>query len=279
MIMSLARKFLPRSFRNWCRSPFKSVKYMGDRIKFSGGMHSRVSPAKGFVLSCHPAAVHFFDIFRTDPVQAEELKSFVEHCSPGMRFLDIGAHYGLFALACEHYSGNSARILCVEASSRAVDILKSNLKLNKAEHNVDVLNCAMGGDDGYLDMLSTGPLGADYFVHPTEPRPDTIKIPQLTLESILNKTGFQPTHIKMDIESYEYEVISSSLSCLRAFLPVMFLEIHGSMLKKRGKDPAEIVTMLRNVGYLLWSPEGQLLNDDFLKCCGYDCRVIAKKCS
>ncbi|MEN3940971.1 FkbM family methyltransferase [Prosthecobacter sp. SYSU 5D2] len=193
-----------------------------------------------------------------------------------MKLLDVGAHYGLFALACRHFAGKSAQILCVEASPKAADILRANLEMNGADRQVTIINCAIGDADGQLEMLSTGPLGGDYFVSVSEARSDTVSVPQLTLESLVARTGFEPTHVKLDIESFEYEAIGASLGFLRRVRPVLFLEIHGSMLVKRGINPARIPEMLEECGYTIWDGELKRLDRTALADLHYDCRVICR---
>lgn len=213
-------------------------------------------------------------MFHTDPVQSSELDAFIAHCPHGIHLLDVGAHYGFFALAALHYGGLNARVLCVEASPGAFKILESTLELNECGDRVQALNVAMGAIDGMLPMLTTGPLAGDYFVVPTEERDDTVLVPQRSLASVLSTTGFVPTHMKLDIEGFEFEVIESGLDVLRQFHPVLFLELHGTALKARGKDPQKVIQMLRQAGYTHFSLGDSDLTLDMMADQGYNCRMI-----
>ncbi len=264
----------PRGLRNWVRSPAKSARYVVDRIAFAAGTAPTVSPAEGWSLRCHPAARHHYEVFRDDPIQAEELRAFAAHCSPGMKLLDVGAHYGLFALAALHYGGADSRVVCVEASPRAARILQANLQLNLAQSQVAVVKCAMGAEDGELPMLTTGPFGGDYFVVPTETRSDTTMVPQRNMHSLLSELHFAPTHIKMDIEGFEAEVIESAVDTLAGFKPVLYLELHGNVLKARGKDPATVMSNLRQAGYSRFLHEMQPVDESALERCQFTCRLV-----
>ena len=274
MNQPLVRKLVPRFLRNWLRSPSKSLRYVVDRLAYAAGSSPVASPAENWTIPCHPAALDHFEIFRKDPIQAEELRAFVEYCRPGMQLLDVGAHYGFFSLACLHYAGPDARVLCVEASAKAAGILTANLKLNHAGNQVTVMVCAMGDHDGELEMLTTGPMGGDYFVVPSERRDDTIKVPQRSLASLLKETKFIPTHLKMDIESFEYEVIAAGTRELGAIQPVLFLEIHGDQLAVRGKHPAEIVELLRGCGYQTFILNGKNAGLEEMAAVGFNCRLV-----
>ena len=270
----LIRKLVPRFLRNWLRNPSKSLVYVFDRLAYAVGSSPLVSPTENWTIPCHPAALDHFEIFRKDPIQTEELQAFVAYCRPGMQLLDVGAHYGFFSLACLHYAGADARVLCVEASAKAAGILTANLKLNHVRNQITLMVCAMGDHDGELEMLTTGPMGGDYFVVPSQRRDDTIKVQQRSLASLLKETKFTPTHVKIDIESFEYEVITASAHVLSAIQPVLFLEIHGDQLIARGKRPAEIVEILRECGYQAFILNGQIVGLDEMEAVGFNCRLV-----
>ena len=99
---------MPRAFRNWLRKPNKSLEYLWDRVKFRFGQTQRIKVRDDWEVICHPAAREHFEVFQTDPSQAGELDSFILHCPVGIRLLDVGAHYGFFALAALRYGGSEA---------------------------------------------------------------------------------------------------------------------------------------------------------------------------
>jgi len=273
---TFARNYTPRVIRNWLRMPSKSIEYVKDRLSFAVGNTKMVKVRENWILRVHPAAHHHFEVFNTDPIQSSELNAFIANCPNGIRLLDVGAHYGFFALAALRYGGAEAKVLCVEASPSAAKILDTTLNLNKTDGRVRVFNVAMGDKDGMLSMLATGPLGGDYFIVPTEERKDTIQVPQRSLVSLLTETGFKPTHIKFDIEGFEFEVIESGLTILKELRPVLFLELHGTALRARGKDPLAVIQMLREAGYSSFVEDGQELTAEAMAALGYNCRMICR---
>jgi FkbM family methyltransferase len=214
----------------------------------------------GWSVKCHPASRSHFQSFEDDPAQRDELRAFFSHSSTVTKLLDIGAHHGVFTLAALHCGGPTARVVAVEPSTRAAEILKINLQLNNRADRVRVENIALGPTDGELKMLTTGPAGADYLVVPASARSDTTCVPQRSLASFLRETEFQPTHVKMDVESCEYEVLESSVELLAGLKPILFLELHGNMLRARGKDPARVPEMLRAAGYRRFLELGRALD-------------------
>ena len=71
---------------------------------------------EGWTVRCHPISARQFALFRTDDALRQELTSFVAHCRPGMRLLDVGASHGLFSLAALHFGGQTARVVAVDPS-------------------------------------------------------------------------------------------------------------------------------------------------------------------
>ncbi len=65
------------------------------------------------------------------------------------------------------------------------------------------------------------------------------------------KYKFFPDLIKFDIESYEYEVLKSSMNYLEKYKPTLIIEIHNIKLKKRGLYFKPILEDLYKIGYKL----------------------------
>src|SRR5690348_8173212 len=149
---SVARSLVPRSIRNWLRSPRASIRYAAAMSAGLFGHSQKLPLAPGLTVRCHQLSARQFSMFRNDPELANEVRSFLDRCRPGMRLLDVGAHHGLFSIAaCLHEP--SACALAVEASARACRIMKVNVRLNRAQTRIR-LNCIAAGDeDGQLSML------------------------------------------------------------------------------------------------------------------------------
>ena len=272
-MIDLMRRLVPRTLRNWIRQPRRSVRYVLHRsaYAFQGASAQELRP--DWSLRCHPASREHFTVFNSDLAQRTELDLFIRYCRTGMQFLDVGAHYGLFALAAHRFSGTSARVACVEPSPKAAQILRANLDANEVR-NVSLLNVAMGASDGFLEMLSTGPAGSDYFASVPTGRSDTVTVRQLTMSSVLCQTGLLPTHVKIDVEGFEDDVIAGALKVLREHHPILFLELHGSRLRARQRDPALVITRLRQCGYERIEEAGAEMSDDAIAGRDFECRLV-----
>lgn len=275
---NLIRLLVPRSLRNAVRRPRVLVSRLAAKLAAMCGQFDIVKVTDDWELKCHPICSRDFSVFQTDPEQRNELATFIEQIRPGLRFLDIGAHWGVFTLAALRYGGDGTRCLCIEASKPAVATLNTNLSLNNQLERVTIVNAACGASVGTLQMLTTGAGGSDYFVVPSEPRPDTIQVPQITIDSVCGVEHFTPTHIKIDVEGYEEEVLRGGWATIQFHEPVLFIELHGLHICARKKDPETVLTLLTQLGYTTWvSVDGSTLGNAEMKAASYCMRFFATK--
>jgi FkbM family methyltransferase len=268
-LKDLVRGALPFSVRNWLRSPRRSLNYIGARLSFLLGRVSCVELRPGLVLRCHPISLKAFDVFRTDQIQRRELDDFLHHCQPGMRLLDLGAHFGFFALVAA--TRFKASVVCVEASAGAVATLRTNVRLNHAEESIRIINVAAGAEDGYVEMLATGPAAQDYFVSPLPNVSETVRVRQMSLPTLIAEGGLMPTHIKIDIEGFEVQVLGGARDVLHKLRPIIFLELHGDLINARGENPEAIVALLLDLGYR-FKQSGRSLLPEEVRACGFNSR-------
>jgi FkbM family methyltransferase len=76
-----------------------------------------------------------------------------------------------------------------------------------------------------------------------------IEVPVMTLTELLGSIAWAPDIIKIDVESFEHEILCSSLSVIEKQTPALQLEVHWKMLADRDKDPADFLAPLASMGY------------------------------
>lgn len=274
-VLLVIRTMVPRGLRNAMRRPKVTLSRIKAKIFHLAGGTSEVRITSTITLKCHPLCNGEFYVFSTDPEQQAEMKSFIQTLAAGTQFLDVGAHWGVFSLVAMKAGGHGSRAICIEASDQAAKVLCENLCLNQVQNLVSVVNSACGDKVGELRMLTTGAGGADYFVVPAEERPDTITVPQVTADSVCDSAHFQPTHMKVDVEGFEEEVLRGAKRVLSQFKPHLFLELHGDIIHRRGKNPEVVLDLLQDAGYSSWVSVdgGRLLSRQDLAVMGFNARL------
>ncbi|MBL9131443.1 MAG: FkbM family methyltransferase [Verrucomicrobiaceae bacterium] len=277
-LRSIVRTVLPRPVRNAIRKPGASWERLMSKWKRLRGAVAEVEVIAGWKVKCHPMCEGEFSVFQKDPRQAPEMLNFSRLASPGMQFLDVGTHWGVFTLAALHFGGQGARVIGIEASDAAARVYRDNLSINKVTDRVTVINAACGDHVGELKMLTTGAGGADFFVVPAEERPDTVTVPLVTVDSVVEQHGFKPTHLKIDVEGFEEEVLKGATRTLADIRPVLFLELHGDQIHERGLSPETVLLQLEQLGYTVWqSLEGQTLTRADFAPHGYNVRFVVMR--
>ena len=76
-----------------------------------------------------------------------------------------------------------------------------------------------------------------------------IEVESKTLVDLVAGRSWQPDIIKIDTESFEYEIICPSLSLFERLKPALQLEVHWEMLAARDRAAADFLAPLADMGY------------------------------
>lgn len=253
IVTSTLRAVLPRSARNWLRDPRRTLQWGIDAGRFAAGQVDNLEMRPGWVLRAHPLAVRCaYQPLRHDPEQRSELDSFLRACTPGMRLLDVGAHFGVFSLAALHYGGPTASAVAVDPSGTAARMLALHARLNDCADRLLIVQACAGETEGWHGMLDTGVIGAGYFVEPEANRraEDLSNVRAVTIDALRAELAFTPTHLKIDVEGEELAVLRGASGLLTGpHRPAVFLELHNEILAARSRDPEDVLGWLSARGF------------------------------
>jgi FkbM family methyltransferase len=176
---------------------------------------------------------------------------------PGMTFLDIGAHSGVYSLVAALSVGPEGRILSVEPSRREFQKLRLNLQLNKFTA-VDVTQAAVSDRNGEMTLKiagepHTGHNTAGSFSYPgiALVAEETVKC--LTIDELVLKKNLERVDvIKLDIEGSEFAALTGAASTLEKYRPVVLFENPDK--PGCGQEPlcGKIWDLLTSKGYRLF---------------------------
>jgi FkbM family methyltransferase len=246
---SFVRGAVPRGLRLWLRHPVQSSRWLWHGVSARAGGAATLRMRDDWELVCHPAAVDAFAFERDQPELRAELDGFVSLCRAGMALFDIGAHYGLFTLAALKWGGDGAKAVAVDPSAAALAVFDENIRLAGGGARVARHCAAIGADDGQTSLLTGGAGAWHMMVTPTAPREDASVVPMMTLGSLARRSGVVPTHVKIDVEGEEDAVLRGGEDLLRRHAPIVFLELHGGILRKSGRDPLAVLDRIASYGY------------------------------
>lgn len=264
--MSLARsaaRIIPRSVRNFIRAPKRTLRWWW----LSHQPDIEYSPRPGVRFRCPQIAIEgAFHLIEFDPPQRAEFDEFLQeiarHDNPSL--FDIGCHFGIFSLGLLATRGPGSRAVALDPSPVACRMVRHIRDGNNWGSRLSLLQAAAGAKEGELEMIDAGIAASGYFVLPEgHPDRDKIRVPIRTIDDLTREFGV-PDYIKIDVESFEGDVISGGMETLQRERITLFVELHNRMARDRGTDPLLPLKTLRRLGYEQISLQGQLLSDDEL---------------
>ncbi|MCZ6917112.1 MAG: FkbM family methyltransferase [Gemmatimonadetes bacterium] len=280
-LTKLVRRAIPRPLRNWLRAPSRSLRVIGEELAYRVGVRPRVAVREDWSLRCHPTVRRALLQQLGDPAQVTELDEFIGTCEPEMVLFDIGAHFGAFSLAAMRYGGTGVRIFAVEPSPFAVRLFRVQARLSGQSDGVTLLNAAAAAEPGFHRMLQVGVLADGYFITPGDDRPDAdlTTVAAVSIDSVAQRYGVHPTHVKIDVEGFETAVLQGGENVLsRPDGPTVFLELHRKTLREHGVPPGLPLELLEDYGYRDFHEEGRPASPD--RIAGSDApmaRIVARK--
>jgi hypothetical protein len=82
-------------------------------------------------------------------------------------------------------------------------------------------------------------------------------VAQVTLDRLAAESDRPITHVKIDVEGFEAEVLAGGRAFLRDRQPWLFLELHGALLRQRGLSPEGLLALLAECGYRRLEQDGR----------------------
>jgi len=213
------------------------------------------TPYKAFQRYCH----------KFENEQIEFFKSVLKN---GDVVLDLGAFQGDYALIAARKVGEHGKVYAFEPDPERYKFLLKNIKLNSFT-NIEALQLACSDQDGYVEFaerdLMLNSILKDYGIH--EPNP--IKVKSTTLDSFIRSKNIIPTVIKIDIEGAELVALEGMKRILEEH-PVIFLELHPTLLPSHQLGIEKIIKILADNNFLIYDWEKKsLINPnnkvDFIK--------------
>ena len=169
---------------------------------------------------------------------------------PGMTFIDIGAHVGLFTVPAAMAVGPEGRVIAFEPDPDNRRLLERNVARHALE-NVLVIDAAVADRDGEITLKRSRFNTGD---HRIDARPGTrgLRVPMVSLDEWLSEHNVEPDVIKMDVQGAEPMVLAGMRSLLDGDRPLhLLLEFAPSMLRACGTDPRDLLQRLEQAGFAM----------------------------
>ena len=162
----------------------------------------------------------------------------------GGDFVDVGAHVGTYSVVASRELDARGRVLAFEPNPAMRRRLDENLGLNECS-NVVVSDVAVSDRPGRASLFvpRVGEVEWSSLASDWVEESDAVEVETSTLDAEVERHGFEPAVVKIDVESYELRVLAGAAAVLERG-PALLVEIVDENL-------AEVVSLLTGLGYLV----------------------------
>jgi len=173
----------------------------------------------------------------------EDSMFLIDHLKAEDVFVDVGANLGHYTMLASGVC--KSKSIAIEPIENTIIKLKENIKLNKLEEAVTILNYGVGHKNETLNFTTNKTVMNSVSLVENE---NTIKIEVKTLNELLKNEN--PTFIKIDVEGYEYNVLKGASEVLNNnSLKYLLVEFNDSGSKFNLKDE-DVFNIIKSYGFL-----------------------------
>jgi FkbM family methyltransferase len=181
-----------------------------------------------------------------------DLRFLWKFLQPGMTFLDIGAHHGLYSVVAAKRIGRAGRAVAFEPSPRERQRMRLHLRYNGVK-SVTLEPCALAAKegvasltvvvDGYTTMNSLRPPPID---HATK----QVKVETISLDAYLSCEKIDSVDLmKIDTEGGELDAFRGADRLLSRTRPLIICEVLDLVTRSWGYAASDIIKLLRTYDY------------------------------
>jgi len=155
--------------------------------------------------------------------EREQTALFRQLLAPGDIVGDIGANVGYYTLLAARLLGGRGRIVAFEPEPRNAAFLRRHAAVNRAARKLaQVEQAAVGAANGTARFSAGTGSGTGHLADGGE-----LEVRMVKLDDYLAAEKLAPTHLKIDVEGAECDVLCGAMETLRRHRPTIFLSTHG----------------------------------------------------
>ncbi len=155
--------------------------------------------------------------------EADQTELMRKQLRPGSVLFDVGAAVGYYTVLASPLVGREGRVVSFEPDVRNAAYLRKHIAINRLT-NVEVHQTAIGDRSGQAHFACGTGTGTG---HLADSGAATVSI--CKLDDIVRRTRM-PTHIKIDVEGAELQVLEGARNILTSARPTLFLSTHSPTL-------------------------------------------------
>ncbi|HZH66233.1 MAG TPA: FkbM family methyltransferase [Flavisolibacter sp.] len=190
-----------------------------------------------------------------------------KHTKPGNIVIDVGAHFGLFAVRAAQLVGSSGTVYAFEPTPSTQKLLQKTILINNMQDCIVPQNEAIADKDGetfFYVSDNEGDNSNSLIGFKEDRRLHKVKVKLTSIDNfILSNKIHHVDFIKIDAEGFEYNVLLGCINVLKVMRPHGILSLHPLGIKANGNTLEEIYNFLESYKYDVIFEGGLITKDMF----------------
>jgi FkbM family methyltransferase len=200
-----------------------------------------------------------FSIYILGGFEPSTLRLYKKLVRSGNVVLDIGANIGSHTLPLARLIGDSGHVYAFEPTDFAINKLHNNLNLNtNLIKRVTVCQTMLVSNENILiekELFSSWPLVGDNNLH--EKHKGQLMVTTgaraATLDNIVKEYNItRIDFIKLDVDGFEYSVLSGGEKTLKKFKPTILMELAPYLFKNQKNEFIQMIELYKKLGYFFY---------------------------
>jgi FkbM family methyltransferase len=187
--------------------------------------------------------------FIADEYEREVWRRVMSEVRPGDRVVEVGASFGLYALAFAGRAGSEGHVTAFEPDPQSASALKANIRVNGWQTRISLVRAAVGAANGEIRFAAARGMESRIATR-NDSNQDVITVPIVTLDSAIGDGRLDL--LKIDVEGFEEQVLRGARTILtsanrrpRAIL----IEVHPFAWSDAGTTSASLLGLLGECGF------------------------------
>ncbi len=168
--------------------------------------------------------------------------------------LEIGANIGAHTLTIAKIIGEKGLVHAFEPSEYAHKKLKKNIELNPSLQTNIILNKKLVSNSKKIilnNQIRSSWLRDKNKLKKQEKLNSNLEI--ISIDEYVKRNNLKKiSMIKIDVDGYDFKVLSGSINTIKKFKPIIFIELSEVCLNKQGDTVSDIYNFLSKLNYKLY---------------------------
>jgi len=169
--------------------------------------------------------------------------------------IEVGANIGAHTLIISRNVGPNGSVYAFEPTSYARNKLLTNIRLNP-----DLASNIVVREEFVTNILQEPQLleiNSSWRIDKNSREPEKITPKSITIDELCKSANLNNVSlIKIDVDGYDYKVLSGALGTIKRFKPIVFIELCEYALQAKGDSILKIFSDLAQLGYAGFYEDG-----------------------